>query len=307
MFIVNNMTTSTVEIRDFVPEIHIKPGQEVDLNYWFSTKELNDSEQLKDFLKHGFLKATDGIIELDAAQALVFLSQNENMLDPMFNLDIARIKIKDEFENKIIDLNRWGYTKSGTGGKVQIFSGGIGGQLLIRSGKSAGRTVTLHTNGKTYFRHDDVVIRARYRIEHINNSYSEIGLSNDNGQIRFERNGVGNWYGVCENNGNVTNVDTGVVTTQNFHWFGIVGHHPDYNQPLNVIWCCKHCHPSLHSKGLGNSFNRERIIRSLTKLNKSFKKRLFSSSVQKPIVGSTMARLYQLRSKSTISPPDGRC
>ena len=39
----------------------------------------------------------------------------------------------------------------------------------------------------------------------------------------------------------------------------------------------------------------------------SFKNRLFSSSVQKPIVGSTMARLYQLRSKSTISPPDGRC
>ncbi len=31
------------------------------------------------------------------------------------------------------------------------------------------------------------------------------------------------------------------------------------------------------------------------------------SSVQKPITRSTPARLYQLRSKSTISPPAGRC
>lgn len=224
MFVVTNVTASTVEIKDLIPEIHIKSGQEIDLNYWFSTKELNDSEQLKNFLKQGFLEAMDGIIKLDAAQALVFLSQNENMLDPMFNLDIARIKIKDEFENKVIDLNRWGYTKSGTGGKIQIFSGGIGGQLLIRSGKSTGRTITLHTNGKNYFRHDDTVVRVRYRIEHINNSYSEIGLSNSSGQIRFERNGVGNWYGVCENNGNVTSIDTGIATTQNFHWFGIRCH-----------------------------------------------------------------------------------
>src|SRR3989304_5615263 len=37
----------------------------------------------------------------------------------------------------------------------------------------------------------------------------------------------------------------------------------------------------------------------------SFKKRLCSSSVQNPMVGSTMARLYQLRSNRTISPPDG--
>ena len=33
----------------------------------------------------------------------------------------------------------------------------------------------------------------------------------------------------------------------------------------------------------------------------------YSSSVQKPITRSTPARLYQLRSKSTISPPAGRC
>ncbi len=39
----------------------------------------------------------------------------------------------------------------------------------------------------------------------------------------------------------------------------------------------------------------------------SFKNRLFCSSVQKSITGSTMARLYQLRSKRTISPADGRC
>ena len=39
----------------------------------------------------------------------------------------------------------------------------------------------------------------------------------------------------------------------------------------------------------------------------SFKKRLFCSSEQNPMTGSTMARLYQLRSKSTISPACGRC
>ena len=33
----------------------------------------------------------------------------------------------------------------------------------------------------------------------------------------------------------------------------------------------------------------------------------YSSSVQKPITCSTPARLYQDRSNSTISPPDGRC
>ena len=33
----------------------------------------------------------------------------------------------------------------------------------------------------------------------------------------------------------------------------------------------------------------------------------YSSSVQKPITFSTPARLYQLRSKSTISPAAGRC
>ena len=32
----------------------------------------------------------------------------------------------------------------------------------------------------------------------------------------------------------------------------------------------------------------------------------YSSSVQKPMTRSTPARLYQLRSKSTISPPAGR-
>ena len=32
----------------------------------------------------------------------------------------------------------------------------------------------------------------------------------------------------------------------------------------------------------------------------------YSSSVQNPITRSTPARLYQLRSKSTISPADGR-
>ena len=32
----------------------------------------------------------------------------------------------------------------------------------------------------------------------------------------------------------------------------------------------------------------------------------YSSSVQKPITRSTPARLYQLRSNSTISPPAGR-
>jgi hypothetical protein len=32
-----------------------------------------------------------------------------------------------------------------------------------------------------------------------------------------------------------------------------------------------------------------------------------SSSVQKPMTRSTPARLYQLRSNSTISPPAGRC
>jgi len=34
---------------------------------------------------------------------------------------------------------------------------------------------------------------------------------------------------------------------------------------------------------------------------------MYSSSVQKPITRSTPARLYQLRSNSTISPPAGRC
>jgi hypothetical protein len=33
----------------------------------------------------------------------------------------------------------------------------------------------------------------------------------------------------------------------------------------------------------------------------------YSSSVQKPITRSTPARLYQLRSISTISPPAGSC
>ena len=33
----------------------------------------------------------------------------------------------------------------------------------------------------------------------------------------------------------------------------------------------------------------------------------YSSSVQKPITCSTPARLYQLRSNSTISPAAGRC
>ena len=33
----------------------------------------------------------------------------------------------------------------------------------------------------------------------------------------------------------------------------------------------------------------------------------YCSSVQKPITRSTPARLYQLRSNSTISPPAGRC
>jgi hypothetical protein len=33
----------------------------------------------------------------------------------------------------------------------------------------------------------------------------------------------------------------------------------------------------------------------------------YSSSVQKFITRSTPARLYQLRSNSTISPPAGRC
>ncbi len=33
----------------------------------------------------------------------------------------------------------------------------------------------------------------------------------------------------------------------------------------------------------------------------------YSASVQKPITRSTPARLYQLRSKSTISPAAGRC
>ena len=37
------------------------------------------------------------------------------------------------------------------------------------------------------------------------------------------------------------------------------------------------------------------------------RKRLACSSVQKPITRSTPARLYQLRSNSTISPPAGRC
>ena len=33
----------------------------------------------------------------------------------------------------------------------------------------------------------------------------------------------------------------------------------------------------------------------------------YSSSVQNPITRSTPARLYQERSKRTISPPAGRC
>ena len=33
----------------------------------------------------------------------------------------------------------------------------------------------------------------------------------------------------------------------------------------------------------------------------------YSSGVQKPITRSTPARLYQLRSNSTISPAAGRC
>src|SRR5690349_25173472 len=33
----------------------------------------------------------------------------------------------------------------------------------------------------------------------------------------------------------------------------------------------------------------------------------YSSSVQKPITRSTLARLYQLRSNNTISPPAGSC
>ena len=33
----------------------------------------------------------------------------------------------------------------------------------------------------------------------------------------------------------------------------------------------------------------------------------YSSSVQKPMTRSTPARLYQLRSNSTISPAAGRC
>ena len=35
--------------------------------------------------------------------------------------------------------------------------------------------------------------------------------------------------------------------------------------------------------------------------------RLYSSLVQKPITCSTPARLYQLRSNSTISPAAGSC
>jgi len=34
---------------------------------------------------------------------------------------------------------------------------------------------------------------------------------------------------------------------------------------------------------------------------------LYSSSVQKPMTCSTPARLYQLRSKITVSPPAGSC
>ena len=39
----------------------------------------------------------------------------------------------------------------------------------------------------------------------------------------------------------------------------------------------------------------------------SDRKRSDSSSVQKPMTRSTPARLYQLRSKITTSPPAGRC
>ncbi len=30
----------------------------------------------------------------------------------------------------------------------------------------------------------------------------------------------------------------------------IVGHHPDYTEPLSVIWLCKSCHRRIHGNGL---------------------------------------------------------
>ncbi len=48
-------------------------------------------------------------------------------------------------------------------------------------------------------------------------------------------------------------------------------------------------------------------IRSRSNAGVWRRKRLYSSGVQKPITRSTPARLYQLRSNSTISPAAGRC
>jgi hypothetical protein len=220
---VTNITASTIEIKDLSPEIHIQPGQTVDLNYWFSTKELNESEQLKGFLKQNenSLQITEGSIPLTPTQAFVFLAQTETMIDPMFNLDIARLKNNDEFIGKDIDNKLWARTISGGGGRIKIANDKIGGQLLIQSGKGVGRSVSLHTNGKTYYTNHDTVLRMRFRVEDISDSYSEIGFNNKSGQIRFERVENGNWEAVCQDDTGETRVDTGIISDQDFHWFGI--------------------------------------------------------------------------------------
>lgn len=53
------------------------------------------------------------------------------------------------------------------------------------------------------------------------------------------------------------------ICKKEFNWFGIVGHHPDYSQSINVIWCCHSCHGLIHRNNLSQIFNKIKIRNKL--------------------------------------------
>ena len=70
--------------------------------------------------------------------------------------------------------------------------------------------------------------------------------------------------------GKITKPTQCEICEKEFNWFGINGHHPDYTQPLKVIWCCHCCHGLIHAHNLDNTFNKVKIKQKLKrKINRS--------------------------------------